>query len=363
MNSSQKKQTYNRIIEGRIWRTQKRFPKMRTQQSRLRALFAFVALVMSFSITFKARSDSSTPPPTWSPEKPNLKVATLLYTWHDTARNRDVPVKIYYPVAATKPCPMIIFSHGLGGNREGYSYLGEAWAGVGFISVHVQHLGSDDGVWRGAGLEALADLKRSAMDPANAINRAEDIPFAIDQMLKLNDAKGPLHGLIDKSEIGMAGHSFGAWTTLALVGEKTPTGQSFTDARIKSGIAMSAPVPGGRAIAAAFSDIKVPIFHMTGTLDDSPVGETVAADRRIPYDQSTTPGSCLVTFNGADHMVFSGRMFGQINHDDARYQSLIVPATIAFWDDTLRGNKDAANWLYHGGFTGILGNQGTFETR
>ena len=39
---------------------------------------------------------------------------------------------------------MIVFSHGLGGTRDGYEYLGRHWASYGYVSVHLQHKGSDD---------------------------------------------------------------------------------------------------------------------------------------------------------------------------------------------------------------------------
>jgi hypothetical protein len=127
---------------------------------------------------------------------------------------------------------------------------------------------------------------------------------------------------------------------------------------------MSAPVPGGAPKAAGqFAGITVPVFHMTGTLDDSPIGETKAPDRRIPYDQSTTPGTCLLILNGADHMTFSGHAFGAFRQEDARYQAIILPASVAFWDATLRGNQAAQGWLYHGGFAALLGKQGMFEIR
>ena len=247
----------------------------------------------------------------------------------------------------------------------GYGYLGQRWAQDGYISVHPQHLGSDDAVWRDAGVDGFAALQQSVTNPQNAINRALDIPFVIDKMLALNKTAGsPLKGLVNPDEIGMSGHSFGAWTTMALVGQKVRTGVSFLDPRIKSGIAMSAPVPGGAVAAAGqFINIKVPVFHMTGTLDDSPIGETKAADRRIPYDQSSVPGTCLLILNGADHMTFSGHAFGVYRSDDARFQALILPASVAFWNATLRGNTAAREWLYHGGFAAMLGTQGTFESR
>jgi len=227
----------------------------------------------------------------YTPETPTHKVATLYTTWHDTARARDVPVKIYYPADAKSPCPVIIFSHGLGGSREGYGYLGETWAGCGYIAVHIQHQGSDDAVWRNANGDGFAALSRAVTDPQNALNRALDVPFAIDQMLALNkNPKSPLYGLINADEIGMAGHSFGAWTTLAVTGEKTVAPDNLVDPRIKAAIAMSAPVVGGGAKAVGqFTDIKVPVFHMTGTRDDSPIGDTTAPERRIPYPRHLPP--------------------------------------------------------------------------
>jgi len=89
----------------------------------------------------------------------------------------------------------------------------------------------------------------------------------------------------------------------------------------------------------------------------------VAADRRVPYDQSTTPGTCLLILTGADHMTFAGHIAGALLQQDAGYQALIVPGSIAFWDATLRGDEAAHQWLYSGGFAALLGKQGTFEIR
>ena len=314
-----------------------------------------VALVLVFAAPLLAES----------PDLSGYSPATLRLIWHDSARDRDVPVKIYYPAKAASPCPVIIFSHGLGGNRDGYSYIGQGWAAHGYISVHVQHLGSDDAVWRGSGISAFSLLTKAAADPRNALDRVADVRFAIDKMLALNsDAASPLNGLIDGHSIGMAGHSFGAWTTLAIVGEKTPRGDSLADARIKAAIAMSAPVPAGaRDPEHQFAAIPVPVFHMTGTLDDSPIGETKAAQRRIPYDQSTAPGSGLLILTGANHMTFAGRIgFGRQSGEE-KFESLILAGSVAFWDAALRHDSAARAWLYGGGFARLLDAQGTFEHR
>jgi predicted dienelactone hydrolase len=123
----------------------------------------------------------------YQPRPSSQSVGTLYYQWHDAARNRDVPVKIYYPSAATEGSPVVIFSHGLGGNREGYEYLGRHWAGCGYVSVHIQHFGSDESVWKNVPRsEVLAKMVEAANNRPNVVNRAKDISFVIDQLVQLN---------------------------------------------------------------------------------------------------------------------------------------------------------------------------------
>ena len=56
-----------------------------------------------------------------------------------------MPVRLYWPQAASlATCvPLVAFSHGIGGSRRGYSYLGQHWAANGLASLHLQHVGSD----------------------------------------------------------------------------------------------------------------------------------------------------------------------------------------------------------------------------
>jgi len=71
--------------------------------------------------------------------------------WTDTGRNRNVPARLYLPAAPHVPgsLPLVVFSHGIGGSRDGYSYLGRYLAANGYASLHVQHVGSDRQVWFG----------------------------------------------------------------------------------------------------------------------------------------------------------------------------------------------------------------------
>jgi predicted dienelactone hydrolase len=291
-------------------------------------------------------------------------VATVVYDWTDASRNRPVPVKIYYPKTGKGPFPVIIFSHGLGGTRESYEYLGRHWASHGYVSVHVQHLGSDDEVWRGSARPGR-DMFRAAANPQNALARPLDVSFALDQMEKLNRTVSPFRGRLDFDRVGMAGHSFGAWTTLVIAGQGLAGGGlSLADPRVKAAIEMSAPVPRkGQDLDRAYGGIKIPVFHMTGTLDDSPIGDTTAEERRIPFDHIHGVDQYLVTFEGGDHMIFSGRARRPAHPKDALFQDRIRAGSVAFWDAYLRGDAGARDWLARGGYTALLGKDGRLEQK
>jgi predicted dienelactone hydrolase len=169
-----------------------------------------------------------------------LAVAVARYDWVDAARNRPVPVKIYFPEKGAGPFPLIVFSHGLGGSREGYEYLGRHWASHGYVVALPQHLGSDDAVWRNKA-NPVQEIRRAAMDLGNAMARPLDVRFVLDRLTAMNQEDGPLHGRLDLSAIGMSGHSFGGWTTLALAGQVFPRGVTLADPRVKAAISMSAP--------------------------------------------------------------------------------------------------------------------------
>lgn len=302
----------------------------------------------------------------YEPPRPAATVEVVRYEWRDAARDRDVPAKIYFPQENKSPLPIVIFSHGLGGSRENYEYLGQHWAGCGYVSVHLQHLGSDDAVWKNAaGIERMEALRKATMNLANTANRPKDVSFAIDQLTALNnDATSPLRGRLNLRNIGIAGHSYGGFTTMAIAGQEFGPAK-WADPRVKAAIQMSAPAARPAARAHAYSGITIPVFHMTGTLDDSPIGDTKAEERRIPFDHMNAAETCLLTFKDGDHMVFAGapRRVGGPNAQDAAFQKLICAGSTAFWDAWLRGNEEAQAWLMNGGFARQLGAAGVFEKK
>jgi predicted dienelactone hydrolase len=286
-------------------------------------------------------------------------VATSAGEWRDAARDREIPWRIYQPDGATGRCPLIVFSHGLGGTRDGYAYLGRAWAAHGFIALHLQHHGSDDAVWRQA-KAPRQNMQQAAANGSGALDRLRDVSFALDQVVR----DPAFAARVDTNRIGIAGHSYGSWTVLAAAGQKLgPLGSRLADPRIRAGLAMSSPVP-RRMDAETYRAIQIPLLHMTGTEDTSPITDTTPAQRRIPYDRITAPGQFLVVFQGGDHMIFSGRPRAQADPRDARFQELITLGSLAFWDAFLRDDVAAKAWLEDGGYTrALLGEAATFEHR
>lgn len=310
----------------------------------------------------------------YTPPEPSGAVRELKLDWHDSARDRPVPVKLYFPKDGAGPFPIIIFSHGLGGSRDNYAYLGKHWAGCGYVSVHVQHLGSDDGVWRDVSLaERAKALQKAAMNISNATNRPLDAQFAMNQMVKLNaDSTSPLKGRLDVQAFAIAGHSFGGFTTLALAGQTfmLPLGRSkrYDEPRLKAAIQMSAPAPTRRTdLDQVYGSITVPTMHMTGTEDFVEIlPQTKPADRRIPFDHMSAAETCLVIFNGGDHMIFSGRerqgSEGEHSQDEV-FHKLICAGTTAFWDAYLKGDVAAKEWVMGSGYAKLLGHQATYERK
>jgi predicted dienelactone hydrolase len=327
----------------------------------MRAPSAFLVLLL-----LAAAAVPAVPPPAHATDYkkdlgPFLVVADRL-SWQDSARNRAVPVKIYSPATGKGPFPVIVFSHGLGGSRDAYEYLGRHWASWGYVVVHVQHLGSDTAAltksWR-----VLKNV-REAVDPANAEARVLDVRFVLDHLEQVNRGGSPLSHRLDLGRIGMAGHSFGAWTTLAVVGQGTGRRPGHAEPRIQAAIEMSAPAPRGMEnLDAVYRQIRIPMLHMTGTRDDSPIGDTRAAQRRIPFDHIQGADQYLVTFQGGDHMVFSGHLAEVNRAKDPLFHDLILQGTTAFWDACLKADPKARAWLANGGYAAVLGKDGVLEEK
>ncbi len=283
-------------------------------------------------------------PATYDPNRvpADLKPTITDMTLTDAARKRGVPIKIYLPKSQTA-APVVFFSHGLGGSREGNKFLGVHLAARGYVAVFTQHPGSDTSVWQGLPRqERMAAMQRAA-SAQNFRLRQQDIVFLLDELERLNKTDAKLKGRLDLTKIGMSGHSFGAVTTQAVSGQNFPgIGQSLTDPRIDAAVLYSPSSPR----TDSFSRVKLPWLLMTGTHDNSPIGQSDVASRLAVYP-ALPPGDKyeVVLFN-AEHSAFTDTALpGDKQPRNPNHHRVMLGLTTAFWDTYLKGDKDAKTWL------------------
>jgi dienelactone hydrolase len=238
-------------------------------------------------------------------------VQVLDLAWADAARQRPVPVRLYLPTATAgtpAPVPLVVFSHGIGGSRLGYRYLGGHWAENGFASLHVQHVGSDRSVWGGNLFEVFGRLRDAAQDK-EALSRVQDIRFALDTVL----ADPDLAPRIDPDRIAAAGHSYGANTTMLLAGAQVPReGKwlSLRDERIRAAVLLSAPpFYGEDDMTPILGGVALPSLHVTSNDDviRIPGYYSGPADREAVYRAIGGPAKWFAQFNTGNHSSFVGR--------------------------------------------------------
>lgn len=237
------------------------------------------------------------------------------FVWFDTERNRKVPAKLYWPKTShtelIQQTQLLVFSHGLGGSRDGYSYIGRYLAQNGIASLHLQHVGSDRSIWSAPVYEIPYQLKQAARDE-EAINRAKDFQFGLTQLLNL----APYSQAINPQNIAAAGHSYGANTTLLVSGavvERDGTAISLKDPRVKMAVVMSSPPFYGADTTSTqkiLSGITIPTLHITATEDviTVPGYYSKASDRIQIFENMNHPVKNLVVFKEGSHNIFSDRL-------------------------------------------------------
>jgi len=135
------------------------------------------------------------------------------------------------PLAAGGPFPLIAFSHGSGGIRFQNTFQMEHLASHGFVVVAPDHQGNT--LFDSGG--NFAEL---------AVARPLDIRFVLDEFSRFTAEPGNrFAGWIDTGkQFGVTGHSFGAYTSMAVAGQ---------DARIAAALPMAASAPVSNTYTAA----------------------------------------------------------------------------------------------------------------
>ena len=264
----------------------------------------------------------------------------------DTKRSREIPIRVSVPAHKTA-APVVLFSHGLGGNREGSAFLGKHWALRGYVSVFLQHPGSDDSVWKDLPVaQRMAALKQAA-GLKEFLWRVQDVSAVLDQLEVWNkDSAHALAGRLDLKHVGMSGHSFGAVTTQAVSGQVPPLGKGFTDDRIRAAVIMSPSGPANGNTKKAFGSVKIPWLLLTGTKDSNPISGADAKTRLIVFPDLSAGSKYQLVLDNAEHSAFGERALpGETGRRNPNHHRAILAVTTAFWDAYLRNDQQARQWL------------------
>ena len=272
---------------------------------------------------------------------------TQTFDWQDASRKRSVPARLYLPAnckSAAGPIPLVVFSHGLGGSRDGYKYLGRHFAANGYASLHLQHIGSDRQLWFGNPFSLLGRMNDAANDN-EAIDRVRDLSFALDQLF-LSDAAIRF----DAQRIIAAGHSYGANTSMLAAGaevERNGRMLRLRDARIKAAILLSAPpFYGSKDIASILNGIEIPTLHITATEDDIaiPGYRSGLSDRLAVYQHignGPAASKVLAVFKGGSHSIFTDRMGTGGVELNPKIKAATRDLALAFLNSLYAGDADA----------------------
>jgi dienelactone hydrolase len=278
--------------------------------------------------------------------------APLDLSCRDEARSREIPLRVYLPAVA-KPAAVVLFSHGLGGSREGSAFLGRHWAARGYVAVFLQHPGSDESIWKDLPPARRALAMQAAASPANFLSRVQDVPAVLDQLeVWQRLAEHPLAGRLDLRRVGMSGHSFGAVTTQAVCGQVVPRGGArVSDPRLKAAVIFSPSTPARADPAAAFGRVRLPWLLMTGTNDvarigGATIGAADVASRLSVYPALPPGGKYELVLHEASHFAFTDRPdFGGETPRHPNHHRVILAISTAFWDAWLKDDAAARAWL------------------
>ena len=279
-------------------------------------------------------------------EFPNLK---------DETRDRRIPIKVHFP-KEKGPFPVLIVSHGAGGNWDANYAQARHLATHGYVALCLEHVGSNTATIKRR-FQFLKNLRAMLKDSNEVLGRPKDVSFAIDQAEKWNESHLTLKGKMDLEKIGIIGHSYGAYTTLASCGMRpvldglkpevspgTGLGPDLRDPRIDCGVALSPQGPGSWAFnEKSYGTLAVPTLGISGTLDKQM--EAPPADRKEGFKYWPKGGNYLVWIEGAEHTAFSdntgSKLRGMRNSASrAGVQPVSRAASLLFFNAHLKQKKE-----------------------
>jgi len=286
------------------------------------------------------------------------------------AAPRKVPVKVHLP-AGKGPFPVVVVSHGAGGDWDTHFGQAQDLAANGYAVLCLQHVGSDRARLKSGGLRMMKTIEAMTRDADEVLTRPRDVGFALDRAKEWNASHERLRGKLDLDRVGVMGHSYGAYTTLAACGMRPALdwldplvdpgkglGPDLHDPRVKCGVALSPQGPGEPFfIAESFAGLRVPVLGITGSNDDQQAGRK-ASERKDAFALWGGKGHVFLWLANARHNDFTsssgstGASLPSATREEV--QPVVRAATRAFLDLHLKGDQAAAKRLTSEAMTPLL---------
>ena len=284
-------------------------------------------------------------------ETPPYEISLVRGVLVDESRNgRRVPYKVYVPRDIDGKNPAVIWSHGLGGSRDGAGFISRFLASHGIFVINIQHDGTDTSMWMGKPGHPWDAIRATKVTWDHTYQRILDVPFVLDSLLA-GHIEDEILGKIDLDRLGMSGHSYGALTTQVMAGQTlvSPSGDTlrFHENRLKAKLAYSpAPSDFQDKGGLPYEGINRPIFFMTGTQDSSPISGKDYKHRLDIFENTSAENKSLLVIDGADHMIFSGSRGQLPGYDEIpRHEDIIRIFSLAWWQAALNEDEAALSWL------------------
>lgn len=298
----------------------------------------------------------------------------------DGSRSRNVPIKVQYPIEKGT-FPLVIISHGAGGNWDTHFALAHHLATHGYVVFCLEHVGSNTKTLKQT-IRIFKNLDKMIHDGSEVLGRPKDVSFAIDQAIQWNTSNETLKNKIDIQHIGVLGHSFGAFTSMVIAGMKpalnwleprsnygTGLGKNMTDQRVKACVALSPQGVGEPFfIKESFATLSTPLLGISGT-EDKQLNGLEAINRYNGFEfWSSTGNNIFVWLSNARHLDFSDSEGGETKGLDSKnrkaVQQIVRVTTLLFFNQYLKNDSNAKSLLQTEGLKPYLsGNINDVEVR
>lgn len=293
---------------------------------------------------------------------------------YDKSRNREFYVIVYKPQRYLPgKTPVVVFSHGLASRPEDFAEQAKHLASYGYVVALPDHPGSDYNRAR----SLLEGFNRNVFALDEFINRPKDISYVIDELQRRNQSV--FAGRLNLDAVGVAGHSFGGYTALAVAGAtinfdylqqecdrrfsylnislllqcralQLPRGDyNFRDERVKA-VFVANPVNSGVFGPEGLTKISIPVFLGAGTYDPA---TPVIFEQARSFPWLSVPYKYLLVIEGQAHVDFS-QLDAGITDLIASAQDLTLPSPYLI--------NSYANAMFTAFFQAHLENQESYLT-